>query len=230
MLELFPEGFAEERAAGSVVLFAFTDDAGVARMKETFGEVATEPVPPGWEDQWKRFHRPVEVRSLWIGPPWETPPPSGAVVIDPGRAFGTGGHATTRLCVELLHVVEPASLLDVGCGSGVLAIAAAVLGFDPIVAVDSDGAAVEATVRNALANDVRIDARRLDAVTEPLPEAEVVVANIDLVTVTVLHPPPSCRVLVASGYLETDEPAFSGFERAGRRTQAEWAADLFVRQ
>jgi ribosomal protein L11 methyltransferase len=230
MIELFPEGFAEERQPGSVVLSAFTDEAGAARLKEAFGEVATEVVPEGWEDEWKRFHRPVEVGSLWIGPPWETPPAAGAVVIDPGRAFGTGGHATTRLCLELLHVVEPASLLDVGCGSGVLAIAAARLGFDPVVAVDADGAAVEATVRNALANDVRIDARRLDARVDPLPEAEVVVANVDFATVSALQLSAGCRVLITSGYLEGDEPAYSGFERAGRRTQAEWAADLFVRQ
>jgi ribosomal protein L11 methyltransferase len=230
MIELFPEGFAEERLAASVVLSAFTDDAGAARMKEAFGEVATEVVPPGWEDEWKRFHRPVEVGSLWIGPPWETPPAAGAVVIDPGRAFGTGAHPTTRLCIELLHVIEPSSLLDAGCGSGVLAIAAARLGFDPVFAVDSDGAAVEATVRNALGNGVRIDARRLDVLAEPLPEAEAVVANIDLPTLAGLTIPAACRVLVASGYLVTDEPAFSGFERAGRRIEAEWAADLFVRQ
>ena len=80
-------------------------------------------------------------------------------VVDPGRAFGTGGHATTRLCLELLDGVERGSLLDVGCGSGVLAIAAARLGFGPVLALDHDPAALEATKRNAAANGVELDAQ-----------------------------------------------------------------------
>ena len=79
----------------------------------------SSPSPDGWEDEWKRFHRPVEVGSLWIGPPWEEPTPgSSPVVIDPGRAFGTGAHPTTRLCLELIQSLERASLLDVGSRLG----------------------------------------------------------------------------------------------------------------
>ena len=82
---------------------------------------------------------------LWIGPPWESAPADAlAVVIDPGRAFGTGAHATTRLCLELLLDAPRGSVLDVGCGSGVLAIAAARLGFGPVAAVDVDEIAVDA--------------------------------------------------------------------------------------
>ena len=149
MVELFPAGFAEESRGEAVELVAFTDEAGVRRMEETFGEVGTAAVLSGWEDEWRRFHVPVLVGSLWVGPPWAEPAPGlTPVVIDPGRAFGTGGHATTRLCLELLHELERGSFVDVGCGSGVLAIAAAKLGFGPVVALDLDEAAVEAARRS----------------------------------------------------------------------------------
>ena len=142
MLQLFPEGFAEEEGKGGVELVAFTDEAGVRRLRASFGEVTTVPVLPGWDEEWKRFHVPIVVGSLWIGPPWEQPPRERLpVFIDPGRAFGTGSHPTTRLCLELLHEVELGSVLDLGCGSGVLAIAAAKLGFEPVTAADNDVAA-----------------------------------------------------------------------------------------
>ena len=90
--------------------------------------------PEGWEDRWRDFHHGVVVGRFWVGPPWEEAPAGvEAIVIDPGRAFGTGAHPTTRLTLELLQELEPGSLLDVGCGSGVLSIAAAKLGFAPVV-------------------------------------------------------------------------------------------------
>jgi ribosomal protein L11 methylase PrmA len=104
------------------------------------------------------------------------------------------------------------------------------LGFGPVVAIDSDEAAVEATLRNAAANAVSLEVRLLDALTEPLPDAEIVLANLDLPTLVVLDPPLGCRSLVTSGYYESDRPAFSGFEHVAREVGAEWAADLFVRQ
>ena len=97
MLELFPQGFEEREVADGVELTAYTDAGGEERLWAAFGSAAAEPVPAGWEERWRDFHRPVRIGSLWVGPPWETPPPEGtAVVIDPGRAFGTGGHATGR--------------------------------------------------------------------------------------------------------------------------------------
>jgi ribosomal protein L11 methyltransferase len=231
MLELFPEGIVEERRGDSVELAAFTDEAGADRLSERFGRVTTESVAPGWVDEWKRFHRPVEVGTLWIGPPWERPAPGfEPVVIDPGRAFGTGAHPTTRLCVELLLELERGSVLDIGCGSGVLAIAAGKLGFGPVVAVDSDPAAVEAAVRNAEANGVELEARLLDATAEGLPTAEIALANLDLPTLAQLSTPSGLRTLVTSGYSESDRPAFADFAHAARRTEAGWAADLFLRQ
>jgi ribosomal protein L11 methyltransferase len=231
MLELFPEGFVEERRADSVELSAFTDPAGVDSLRDLFGRVETEPVAPGWEDEWKRFHRPVQVGSLWIGPPWENAPEGvKPVVIDPGRAFGTGAHPTTRLCVELLLELEPGSIVDVGCGSGVLAIAAAKLGFAPVVAADADEAAVEAATRNVAANGVAVDVRLLDAETGKLPAAEIAVANIDLATLGRISAPSAWGALVTSGYYEADRPSFPGFAHLARKTDAGWAADLFGRQ
>ncbi len=152
------------------------------------------------------------------------------MIIDPGRAFGTGGHATTRLCLELLQDLERGSVLDIGCGSGVLAIAAAKLGFEPIVAVDSDPATIDATKRNAVANEVELVVRQLHALVAPLPATDVVLANIDLATLTSLAPRFDCRFAVTSGYYEQDQLALSGFRHADRRTLEQWAADLFARE
>jgi len=130
LLHVFPEGVEELDGAFAV----YADEPPVG-----FDVVEVEDVAQGWEDAWREFHHGVEIGRLWVGPPWEAAP-SGAipVVIDPGRAFGTGAHPTTRLCLELLQEVEPTSLLDVGCGSGVLSVAAAKLGFAPVGAFDID--------------------------------------------------------------------------------------------
>ena len=180
-----------------------------------------------WENRWRAFHRPVRVGPLWIGPPWE-PPPSDAVpvVIDPGRAFGTGAHATTRLCVELMAEAGGGSLVDLGCGSGVLAIAAAKLGFDPVTALDVDPAAVEATVANASRNGVAIDARVADVVADDLPGCDVAVANIERGAVEQLTPRVRCVRLITSGYLAADEPSLGPFRRVRRLELEGWAAEL----
>jgi ribosomal protein L11 methyltransferase len=150
-------------------------------------------------------------------------------VIDPGRAFGTGAHPTTRLCLELLLELSPGSLLDVGCGSGVLSIAAAQLGFAPVVAVDSDVAAAEATTTNATVNGVSVESYVLDALVGDLPPAETAVANIALVAVEALAPRLAVDRLITSGYLVRDVPALARFERVERRERDGWAADLQLR-
>ena len=168
--------------------------------------------------------------AFWIGPPWEQPPADGlAVVIDPGRAFGTGAHATTRLCVELVSGLEPATLLDIGCGSGVIAIAAALRGFPHVIAVDIDPAAIDASERNATANGVTLDVRLLDALTQPLPPAEVVVPNVSLEVVNALLSRVDAATVVCAGYLERDQPSFGRYRRVDRRTLDGWAADLLER-
>jgi ribosomal protein L11 methyltransferase len=231
MIELFPDGFEEVTGSEATELVAFTDEDGAAQLRARFDDVRVEDVPEGWESEWKRFHRPVEVGSLWIGPPWEEPRPGLiAVVIDPGLAFGTGGHPTTRLCLELLSSLEPTSLLDVGCGSGVLSIAAYKLGYRPVTAIDVDEAAVEATRRNAEANGAVVDAAPFDVTGTRLPTSDIAVANIDLGTVGRLEPSKQCHLLATSGYYESDLPKIQGFERVDRLVREQWAADLFRRE
>lgn len=231
MLELFPDGFEELDHGDGLELVAYTDAAGEERLWAAFGEVTAEDVPGGWEERWRDFHRPVRIGRLWIGPPWETPPAgTEAIVIDPGRAFGTGGHATTRLCLELLPALTPGSLLDVGCGSGVLAIAAARLGFEPVLALDHDPAAVEATRVNAAANRARVQARLADALEAPLPPVDVTIANISAEAVDGVIPRLDTSTVVTSGYLEQETPAAPGFRRERRLTDGGWAADVFRRE
>jgi ribosomal protein L11 methyltransferase len=231
MLVLFPEGFEEADVGGGVELAAYTNPAGEERIWQAFGSAVGAEVEHGWEDRWRDFHRPVTAGGLWIGPPWETPPPGRpAVVIDPGRAFGTGAHPTTRLCVELLAARPRGSMLDVGCGSGVLSIAAARLGFGPVAAVDVDRVAVEVTRSNAAANAVDVKASLLDATASELPAADLVVANIAPEPVAALSGRLRCRAAITSGYLISDEPGLTGLVRAERVELDGWAADLHVPQ
>lgn len=208
----------------------YTDDSGEGELRGAFPGVRSEPVAEGWEDRWKEFHRPARAGGLWIGPPWIPPPPGEtAVVVDPGRAFGTGAHATTRACIELLARTEPASLLDAGCGSGVLAVAAAKLGFGPVVALDSDPVAVEVARGTAAANDVDIDVRVVDVLAGPLPDTDVLVANIALGAVETLLRRVRSRRAVISGYLVADSPRAQDWRTNERLELEGWAADALER-
>jgi ribosomal protein L11 methyltransferase len=232
MLQLFPEGFEEQELVDGVELAAYTDWRGEERLWQVFGAARADPIDTGWAERWRRFHRAVRVGPLWIGPPWLEPDQDAiAVVIDPGRAFGTGAHPTTRLCLELLLDLERTSVLDIGCGSGVVAIAASKLGFGPVAAVDVDPVAVEATQVNAAANDVSLATQVLDALDPAvsLPAADVVVANISHETVAAIAPRTDSSVFVSSGYLEREQPSIRGLRPERRRTADGWAADLFAR-
>jgi ribosomal protein L11 methyltransferase len=212
LLHLFPEGV--EELDGAFAVYAEEPPIG-------FDLIETDEVNEGWEDAWREFHHGVEIGRLWVGPPWEEPPPGPiAILIDPGRAFGTGAHPTTRLCLELLQSVEPTSLLDIGSGSGVLSIAAAKLGFAPVTAVDLDDVAAETTRSNAAANRVEID------VTDELPHAELAVMNIALEVVEGMLPKLPVARAITSGYLDRDEPDVAGWQPVDRRVRDGWAADL----
>ena len=207
-------------------------DVGGVRVTVSGTEVADD-----WAERWRRFHEPVLVGDrLWVRPPWS--PPRDDVIdlcVDPGQAFGTGAHPTTRLSLELLLELSPeGSFADLGCGSGVLAIAAAKLGFAPVVAVDNERAAVEATRENAAVNGVELDrVERWDLRRESLPSAETVAANLTrplLLEVSGrIEDPP--RNLLVSGLLEEEAEevaaAFAPLRLRGRRAAAGWAALAF---
>ena len=181
-----------------------------------------------WRNRWKAFHRPVRIGSLWIGPPWEERPSDATtVVIEPGRAFGTGGHPTTQLCVELLLELARGSVLDLGCGSGVLSIVAAKSGFAPVRALDSDEHAVAATRANAAANGVDVQASLADVLTDELPGCDIAIANITRPDLEELAPRLSTRWLVSSGYLPTDATTIASFRHVRRLARDSWAADLY---
>lgn len=152
------------------------------------GTPAIRPLTDGaWAEAWRAHFRPRPVgRTLLIAPPWEVPPADGRVVlvIEPGRAFGTGHHGTTAGCLEVLEAViareRPRRALDLGTGSGVLAVAAARLGVAEVVAVDSDPDAVAAATANAARNGVaaRVRCRLGDAGALALVPAPLVLANL----------------------------------------------------
>ena len=231
LLELAPAGLEEAEHDDAVELAVYVEEDAVGSVVEGLPAARATRVEDGWEDAWRAFHRPVVAGGLWLGPPWETPPdPSHAIVIDPGRAFGTGSHPTTRLCVELLASLDArGSLLDVGCGSGVLAIAAARLGFAPVLAVDVDPVAVETTRVNAAANDVRVEASVVDALVDALPRATVAVANVLRRPVEQILSRLDARVAVTSGYLASDSLDAPGWVHIQRRELDGWAADVFGR-
>ena len=130
--------------------------------------------------------------------------------------------------VPLARITPTGSLLDVGCGSGVLAIAAARLGFDPITCVDVDPVAVETTIANAAANGVTVEAQVLDALSEPLPVADIAVANVLLAPVETILARVAAREAITSGYLERERPAHPGWAHAETAVLDGWAADRFL--
>jgi ribosomal protein L11 methyltransferase len=275
LLELAPAGVEELNVGEQIVEYAVYGTPGElpalpdvsALVGDALVEISTSDVADDWQERWKDFHRPVLIAppaprdggkpvlpALHVRPPWEAPSADadGAVreiVIDPGQAFGTGAHATTRMCLELLLELtgqashEPGgSLLDVGTGSGVLAIAAAGLGFAPVLALDNERESVAAARENAAVNAVEVEVRRFDLRTRKLPWMSdddrppgplVVTANLlrPLLLELSRTMPRAPAHLLAGGLLreEVDEVARAFGDRLGlrereRRESGEWAA------
>jgi ribosomal protein L11 methyltransferase len=273
LLELAPAGVEEVPVGAEMVEYAVYGAPGelpsLPDLRAVAGgalvEISTSEIADNWQERWKQFHHPILIESpgvrgsheyvvpaLHVRPPWEAPSTYGdgpvcEIVIDPGQAFGTGAHASTRMCLELLMELARSdesrgALLDVGTGSGVLAIAAAGLGFDPVLGLDHERESVQAARENAIINAVELEVRDFDLRTQPLPWLDradgpdsgiVVLANLlrplllDLASTMATAP----AHLIASGLLreEVDEVVGAFGQRLGlrereRRASGEWAA------
>jgi ribosomal protein L11 methyltransferase len=266
---LAPNGVEEERGPGYVEYAIYGGEGELPELGDLDAaiaggrvEVSATEIPDDWADRWRDFHKPLLVADrLWLRPSWE-PPREGTIdiVVDPGQAFGTGAHPTTRLCLEYLCELEPGGeLVDLGTGSGVLAIAASKLGWGSIRAYDHEPAALEAASANAAANGVDLTLERAN-LREQLPElAPTVVANMTspiLLAVAELiaapgrdqgegsadnsgegppTPPPGPETVVCSGLLPDEVDAVAaafavvGLGEVDRRRDGDWAALLLRR-
>jgi ribosomal protein L11 methyltransferase len=192
----------------------FSDRDAALESARAFGAGTPLEIPEqDWSVAWRRHHRTMRAgpRS-WVHPPWEPPPAEGvAVTIDPGMAFGTGSHATTALCLErcdeLLLRFPGASVLDVGTGSGVIALLAKKLGAGRVVGTEEDPKALEAARQGAALNGIADVEWVLSADPATVPgEFGIVIANILLNTLQELAPAIGSKVaiggrLVLSGLL-----------------------------
>jgi ribosomal protein L11 methyltransferase len=270
LLELAPAGVEELLVDENTVEYAVYGASGelpsLPDLKAAAGdalvEISTSETADDWQERWKRFHRAVlieaprspddvdrTVPAVEVRPPWDS---AGArageqiesIVIDPGQAFGTGAHASTRLCLGLLLELAAldrarGALLDVGTGSGVLAIAAARLGFAPVLGLDHERESIEAASANAAINDVQVAVRRFDLRSETLPWMDAP-GGVPIVLANLLRPllldlartmPLAPKHLLAGGLLleQVDEivEAFAGrfgLRERERRESGEWAA------
>lgn len=300
LTEVAPLG-VEEGDVDGLVEFALYGDADAlpseqalrALLGDAVATIVDSAVGDDWDVRWMTFHEPLLVADrIWVRPPWADPyagdlPGVRDLVIDPAQAFGTGGHDTTRLCLELLVALADEDdarvglasagttdgadaadgrvgvtrdadgqgltrgpVLDLGCGSGVLAVAAALLGWGPVHGVDNEPPSVAATVENAQANDVVVTATEFDLLRDGpagMPAEMVADGRPPLVLANVLRPlllrvagdgfaDPQPHAVIASGLLvhEVDAivRAFAplGFVEAERRESGDWAAVLLRRR
>ena len=250
LVELAPGGVEEEEGDGWVE-YAISGAPGElpalpdleAAVADGLVEVTSKEVPDDWADRWQDFHEPVLVGDrILVRPSWTEPLDDTIdLVVDPGQAFGTGAHPTTRMCLELLIALSErgeatGALADWGTGSGVLALAAAKLGFAPVIACDLEHPALQAAEVSARANGVELRLVRVDLRREEAPRATTVTANL---TAPVLRD-VAARIeeaperLVCSGLLASEvEEVIEAFSAAGlrereRRTSGDWAALLLA--
>ena len=252
LVQLAPGGIEEEAGPGWVEYAIYGAEGelpDLGEIKAAAGddlvEISSERIPDDWADRWRDFHEPTVLAGgrVVIRPEWRASPEPVAldVVIDPGQAFGTGAHPTTRMCVELLVKLADdknarGALVDLGTGSAVLAIVAAKLGWSPVTGIDHELPAIEAAGENARANGVELDFERMNLRAEPAPKAPTVVANLTApvlrdVAANLAEAPKN---LILSGLLTeeaqdvADEFGVHGLTVAARLDSGDWSALLLT--
>ncbi len=257
LIEIVPGGVEEDRGEGYVEYAIYGPPGELPALPDLQAaagdglvEIETTEIPDDWADRWRDFHEPVIVGDgrIVVRPSWEAEAPGVVaaeidIVVDPGQAFGTGAHATTKACLELLLELRDrgeasGALADWGTGSAVLAIAAARLGWDPVTGVDHEVPAVEAARANAASNGVTGTFERLNLREQTPPAAPTVVANItaplllDLAARIAAGSIERPRTLILSGILRTELDrvtaayADAGLAEETRRESGDWAALL----
>lgn len=218
--------------------------AGVREVTETRVE------EQDWAETWKQYFLPRRIgRRFVVRPTWEeadVQPGDLEIVLDPGQAFGTGDHPTTRLCLELMEESWPGGraerVADIGCGSGILTIAACLLGCASAVGVDTDSVSVQSARENAQRNRVAFEVFQGKGFDPLPPEAtyDVVLSNIISAAIIALAPDAAGRVApggiwIVSGIIEGNWPDVRaaaervGFRLESNRQEGEWIGATFRR-
>lgn len=207
-----------------------------AMVGDALHDVDEGEISDDWRQRRLLDYEPLVIGHVGVRRSW-APVVEGVldVIIDEGDAFGTGAHPTTRACLELLGELEPrGALADLGCGSGILAVAAARLGWAPVLALDARATAVQATLDAAAVNGVEIDVHRADLLTTAPPDAATVCANVPpevhAAVAAGLAKPPAA--LIASGFVAGEaEAVLASYAPAGLVLQrtietGEWSSCL----
>lgn len=219
----------------------------LALMSAGATHVTTRPLAEeNWEENWKKFFHPRKVGEQWlIRPTWETAQTEGRmeIVLDPGQAFGTGDHPTTRMCLELLEKIEVEGnrVADIGCGSGILSVAAAKMGAAQIEAVDIEPVSVDVARENAAMNGVAFNALVGNGAEALAPKAPFDVVLSNIISATLIQIAPDVADIIASngrwivsGIIPQNWPdvskaaAAEGFILLEQREEDGWVAGLFA--
>lgn len=236
-----PQGMEELMQVRQILarLKAQDPDGKYGRLELEMKDVDEED----WSNAWKKYYHPVQVgEHLVVCPSWEAydrQPDDVVLTLNPGMAFGTGTHDTTRLCMELLekYITPQDTVLDVGCGSGILAITAALLGANKIIGCDIDEVAVKVAGENAALNGVqdRIAFHQGDLTSQVEGSFQIICANI-VADVIICLSEDAGRYLakdgifITSGIIDTREQDVlnaleqNGFQVIERRTSGGWVA------